>query len=196
MKTKNDIEGILEKVPVPAARGHRHFHFSSLKAARIFALMLILEGIACMLFTSQVHKLFPFLLGILMQAMGACQIYRGIVTGEYRRSDTKLTSTGIVMAILGSVILFHHHDADSIIGAIWGMIGLAKGSETLNLAIHDCFSRKPFTGKLIHGAIELILGILLLIDPDEAVRHHVFILGIELCAIGIQAVLETKRRSA
>lgn len=155
--------------------------------------MLILEGIACMLFTSLVHRLFPIFLGILMQAIGICQICRGIVTGEYRRSDTKLTSTGIIMVILGGVILYHHHDADSIIGAIWGMIGLAKGSETLNLAIHDCCARKSFARKMVHGAIELILGILLLIDPDEAVRHHVFILGIELCAIGIQAVLETKR---
>ena len=191
-----NIQGIIEKAPVPAARGHRHFHFTSLKAARFFACALVLAGIVCMLFTSQVHRLFPIVLGILMQGIGICQIYRGIVTGEYRRADTKLTSTGIIMAILGGVILYHHHDADSIIGAIWGMIGLYKGSETLNLVIHDCCSRKPFARKLIHGAIELILGILLLIDPDEAVRHHVFILGIELCAIGIQAVLETKRRSA
>lgn len=191
-----DFHGVLQKVPVPAARGHRHFHFTSIKAARFFAFALMLAGIACMLFTSQVHKLFPIILGILMQGIGICQIYRGIVTGEYRCSDTKLTSTGIIMAILGGVILYHHHDADSIIGAIWGMIGLAKGSETLNLAIHDCCNRKPYAFKLIHGAVELILGILLLIDPDEAVRHHVFILGIELCAIGIQAVLETKRRSA
>lgn len=193
MGSQKKMSRILAKAPLPPAHGRRHVTFSSVTAARLFAILLILLGIACMAFTELIHALFPFILGILMQAIGICQIYRAIMLKEYENEETKLTSNGIVMVILGGVILYHYRDADPIIGAVWGVIGLAKGSETLNLAIYQGCKKKPYIRQSIHGLVELVLGILLLIDPDEAVRHHVFILGIELCAVGLQSVIETKR---
>ena len=112
------------------------------------------------------------------------------------RRHTKLTSQGIVTALLGIVILFHHQNADQIVGAIWGVIGLGKGSETLNIAICKCAEKKPFTWKMIHGIIDLVLGILLLLDPLTAVEHHLIILGLELVAVGMQAVTDTKKSTA
>ena len=128
-----------------------------------------------------------------MGISGVCDIYRGVVTGEFRQADTKLTSHGISTLLLGCVILYHHRSADSIIGAIWGVIGLTKGTETLNRAICKWSSKDTFAGELIHGSIELLLGTLLLIDPLTAVGHHLFILGIELVVVGIQAVKEAKK---
>lgn len=50
-----------------------------------------------------------------------------------------------------------------------------------------------FAWKLVHSVIELLLGILLLLDPLTAVEHHLPILGIELIAIGVHSVIETKK---
>ena len=75
-------------------------------------------------------------------------------------------------------------------------MGLTKGTETLNRMICQLTTGRPFVKELIHGGIELLLGILLLLDPLTAVAHHLFLLGIELVAVGLQAVQETKRAVA
>ena len=193
---KNRFQEILQKAPVPKSRKHPRRPFTSIRAAKVFAVLQAALGAACMLFTEQIHSLFPFILGFLMATSGICNIYRGVISKEFRQVETKLTSHGITTFLLGCVIVYHHGNADSIIGAIWGVIGLTKGTETLNLAICRCSAKLPFVGEMVHGVIELLLGILLLIDPLSAVGHHVFILGIELIAVGIQAVKETKKALA
>ena len=195
-ETKKEMNELLQKAPVPKARNHSRHRFTSIRAARIFAAAQAVLGAACMLFTQQIHALLPYILGSVMALSGICDIYRGIVTGEFRRSDTKLTSHGISILLLGWVILYSREHADSIIGAIWGIIGLTKGTETLNRAICKGSAKEPFAGELIHGSIELVLGILLLADPLTAVGHHLFLLGIELIAVGIQAVKEAKKSPA
>ena len=190
---KSRFLAFTQKMPLPKAHSHGRRHFTSLRAARGFALLQTILGLLCMVFTQQLHALFPFILGFLMVMSGSCDIYRGLVTGEFRQAETRLTSQGITTAILGCVILYHYRNADSIIGAIWGIIGLTKGTETLNRMICQLTTGQPFVKELIHGGIELLLGILLLLDPLTAVAHHLFLLGIELVAVGLQAVQETKR---
>ena len=106
-----------------------------------------------------------------------------------------MISHGIVVWILGYVILFHHQNAEQIIGAIWSVIGLYKGSESLNTAIFRRSAKLPFIRSILHGLIDILLGITLLVDPMTAVEHHLFILGIELIFLGIQSIVETKKQS-
>ncbi len=190
---KDNFHEFMIKLPIPKAHGQKHHRFTSIRAARIFAVIQTIMGVACMLFTEQIHSIFPFTIGLLMCATGACDIFRGVVTQEFRQEETKLTAQGIVTLVLGCVILYHYRQSDSIIGAIWGSIGIMKGTETLNTAIFKHSSGIPCIGTMAHGIIELILGILLLLDPITAVKHHLFILGFELVAIGIQAVKDTKK---
>ena len=195
MKAKSNIHKLVEAAPVPKAHGHMRHSFTNVQAAIFFAVVQTMLGIACILFTEQIHHVFPIILGIFMVTLGSCDIIRSVVTKEYRRKETKLISHGIVVLILGFVILFHHQNADQIIGAIWGVIGLYKGSESLNTAIYQRCAKLPFTRSILHGLIDILLGITLLIDPMKAVTHHLFILGIELIFLGIQSIVETKKQS-
>lgn len=196
MKAKSEIHKLMENAPVPRAHGHIRHSFASIQAAIFFAVIQAILGIACILFTDQIHYVFPVILGIFMVALGICDIIRAIITKEYCRKETKLISHGIIVFILGCVILFHYQNADQIIGAIWGVIGLYKGSEALNTAIFQCWAKAPFARNILHGLIDILLGIALLIDPMTAVTHHLFILGIELIILGIQTIAETKKQSA
>ena len=195
MKTKSEIHKLMENAPVPRAYGHVRHSFVNIHAAIIFAVMQAILGIACILFTEQIHHVFPIILGIFMTALGICDIIRAIITKEYCQKETKLISHGIIVFILGCVILFHYQNADQIIGAIWGVIGLYKGSEALNTAIFQCCAKEPFTCNILHGLIDILLGIALLIDPMTAVTHHLFILGIELIFLGIQSIVDIKKQS-
>lgn len=187
------LQNYIENGPMPSAKHRKRHRFTSLGAARLFAVLYALLGIACMVFTEQVHRVFPFVLGGLTVATGGCDLYRGIRTKEYQSPGTKLTARGIVMLAVGCVMIASFRNADPIVGAVWGVIGLTKGSEELNLALYQAAQRRPFGGKLLHGGIELLLGVLLLLDPEASVKKHLFLLGIELIAIGIGAVVETKK---
>lgn len=139
------------------------------------------------------YRALPYIVGIFLNILGFCSLARGILTGEYRDPETKLTSNGVVYLVLGAVILWHHANADTMIGSIWGILGLIKGSEVLNEAICGMAARKPFAGKMIQAAIEVALGILLLVKPAESVHHHVFLLGLELVIVGWQITIELYR---
>lgn len=99
------------------------------------------------------------------------------------------------MMILGLIIMIYEGNVDSIIGSIWGMLGLVKGSEELNIAICHYFSKKDFMGEAIHAVIEICLAIMLLIEPLTSVRHHLVILGAELIWYGLQIIVECKNNS-
>ena len=96
------------------------------KRKKMFAILLMVFGGLCILFTEQIHSVFRYMLGGNMIAIGLCDLCRGIKMEEFRNHETKLTANGIVMMILGLVIIFHQGNADSIIGSIWGVIGLLK----------------------------------------------------------------------
>ena len=91
----------MQKAPVPKSRSHPHRRFTSIRAAKVFAALQAALGAACMLFTEQIHSLFPFILGFLMVTSGICDIYRGVISKEFRQAETKLTSHGITTLILG-----------------------------------------------------------------------------------------------
>lgn len=191
-KNKDEIRKMIDKSPALKAYHKEHRASTNTMISRTFAILLLLSGVTCILFTNQVHRLFPYILGGIMILIGLNHTLFGLWTGEYRSQETKLTAGGIVYVALGVVILFHHADADGMIGSVWGILGLMKGSEALNLSLF-CFSqKKPFLAKGLQATVELILGFLLLLDPLSAVRHHIFLLGIELSLVGWQLFRETQ----
>ena len=177
------IHHLSERWHRPVSKAHHSPHhgpITSLAAIRVLSALLTVLGVACIFFTHQIHAIFPYLLGSLMVITGLLDIYRGIVAKEYLDRDTKQIAGGIVMLLLGLVILLHQGNTDSIIGGVWGAIGLFKGSEELNMAIYHRAHKEPFIKAAIHAAVELVLAMILLLDPLTAVAHHVFILGFEL----------------
>ena len=98
----------------------------------------------------------------------------------------------MVMLLLGLVILLHDGNRDNIIGGVWGAIGLFKGSEELNVALYRKFGKQSYWKEAVHAAVELLLAMILLVDPLTAVEHHVFILGLELTWHSLKLYRETK----
>lgn len=173
----------LHKAPAPKAHLAALPYLSiSTRACQILSIGFGLVGILCLFFTDLIHHGLPYILGTAMLLLGVLDIFRGILTEEYKNYETKLTANGIVFLILGLVILFNRHNVDNLIGAIWGTLGLLKGAEELNEAICSLAHKEKFISKTLRAAIELALGILLLMDPAANIHHHLFILGLELIA--------------
>ena len=192
MKSKEDIQKIMNHAPASRAFNVAHTSAANTTAGRAYALVLILSGAACILMTRKIYQALPFILGIGMVGIGATHTICGLWAKEYQSRETKLTANGIVYIALGLVILAHHADADSVISSIWGVLGLMKGSEALNGALFHASRKEPFAALGIQAIIEVALGFLLLVDPS-AVEHHVLLLGLELVAVGWQTLRESKQ---
>lgn len=165
---------------------------TSIKTARFVSLFMGAFGISCLFFTKSIYRILPFALGISMCLLGCLEVWIGCRTKEFLEAETKLTSNGIVFALLGCVILCNYANADYIIGAVWGILSLIKGSEELNQVFYRLSHQKPFISKLIHSCIELLLGFVLLLDPVSTIEHHIFILGIEVTFISLQIMQEIR----
>ena len=192
MKSKEDVQIIISRAPTSRAFNVAHTSAANTAVGRVYALVLILSGAACILMTQKVYHALPFILGIGMAEIGTTHTICGLWAKEYQSRETKLTANGIVYIALGMVILAHHTDADSVISSIWGVLGLMKGSEALNGALFHAARKEHFAALGIQAIIELALGFLLLIDPS-AVQHHVLLLGLELVVVGWQTLRESKQ---
>lgn len=156
----------------------------------VIAAVLIVIGIFCIFLTDFAYKILPYGLGILMIVSGIFALIMSIRSKEYKTSETNVTSIGIIVLALGVVILVHNDGADSLIGAIWGMLGLYRGSGELNYAISCIFRKKPFYKEMVHSIIELMLAVILLLDPIAKLQTHLIILGLELCLLGVQWIYD------
>ncbi|MGN1001386.1 MAG: DUF308 domain-containing protein [Oscillospiraceae bacterium] len=158
---------------------------------RFFSLLLILAGVPCLVFTEHVYSALPYIVSCVLIVLGANDVIRGFRNKEYLAWETRQIANGIVNLLLGAVVLLNRADADNAIGSIWGFLGLVKGCGLLNIAIYHCARHERFLLKAVHAAVEVVLGILLLAYPYHAVRHHVFILGLELVLLGLQKLRES-----
>ena len=191
MKSREEVQALIRRAPASRSFNAAHIAASNANktASRVYALVLMLSGGACILMTETVYHALPFILGIGMMAIGGAHTLCGLWAREYESRETKLTANGIVYMALGLVILAHSADADSVIGGIWGVLGLMKGSEALNGALYHASRREPFAALGMQAIIETALGFLLLLNPS-AVQHHVLLLGLELLAVGWQTLRE------
>lgn len=183
---KHLLSSISVDSPIHNSSGHHKGPSMEKRTERILAAGFILLGLACMLWTHEIHRIFPFLLCAVMLLLGTHHIYYGIRIKEYLCKETKLIANGVMYFVLAIVILIRHQNADALIGGIWGVIGLMTGVEELNAAIYHFSREERFEGLALRAVIELVLALLLLIDPMNAVGHHVFILGMELIFEGIK----------
>lgn len=191
---KKQIKEIIKHRPIPKAKSHDKHHIPrSTEIAYILGGLLILVGIVCLFLTHQLYHYLPIVLSVILVAMGIVDIIRGFHTGEYKRRDTKLTSDGFVLILIGVIMLCFQDKSYMMIGAIWGTIGLLQGSEALNKTICSIADKTPFVRELLTAVVELTLAILLLLEPGGDLHHHLILLGLELVETGILYIIAVHR---
>lgn len=147
--------------------------------------VLLVVGFLCLFFVDFIYKLLPYTMGCLMIAIGASSVFCAVITKEYKRLDTKLSSTGILLIVIGISIIVHGNRADGLIGVIWGIFGLLEGTESLNVAIYNITHKKKWFADMLQTMLQITLALLLLIDPVTKLYPHMRILGMEHMALAI-----------
>lgn len=141
-------------------------------------------GIQCLFLVDFTYKLLPYIMGCFMIGTGVLAIIGSVLSKEYMKLETKLSSSGILVLVIGIAIIVRGGQADGLIGVAWGILGLIQGSESLNVAIYNLAHRKKWPGDMLQAAVQITLALLLLVDPASKLYPHMRILGLELLAMG------------
>lgn len=141
-------------------------------------------GVMCLFFVDFIYKLLPYIMGGFMAGTGVLAITGSVLSKEYLKLETRLSSSGILMLVIGIAIIVRGDQADGLIGVAWGILGLIQGSQSLNAAIYHLAHRKKWLVDMLQAAVQITPALLLLVDPASKLYPHMPILGLELMAMG------------
>lgn len=158
-------------------------------------LVMCVLGILCLFFVDFIYKLLPYIMGGFMMGAGGLAIAGSVISKEYRKLETKLSSSGILVLVIGIAIIVRGTRADGLIGVAWGILGLIQGSESLNVAIYNLAHKKKWPADMLQAAIQILLALLLLVDPVTKLYPHMRILGLELLAMGFHILRKIRASS-
>ena len=150
----------------------------------VIVLIMGVLGVLCLFFVDFTYKLLPYIMGGFMAGTGVLAIAGSVLSKEYMKLETKLSSSGILMFVIGIAIIVRGGQADGLIGVAWGILGLIQGSESLNVAIYNLAHKKKWPADMLQAAVQITPALLLLVDPASKLYPHMQILGLELLAMG------------
>ena len=116
--------------------------------------LLPLSGVVCIVFPGHLTKSLPVMLGSVMTVTGLLQLPFALRDEKHKNPETMDTAIAVVFLVLGPAILLMRSHAMAMIGCIWGLLGILKGTRLLNRAIYRmtqnragfcCWRRRPFS---------------------------------------------------
>lgn len=151
----------------------------SVQVAVISMLLLPVVGVCCLLFPEFAEEALPWYLGVPMVLSSVGSI---VAVVRERDADAGRSSMGsaIVLCVLGLVIIVHGANSTMFIGIVWGLLGLFKAAREFDDIFSDIKQRKPFVVALAFCVFQLVLAVLLVVNPFANLEHHLILLGIEL----------------
>lgn len=151
----------------------------SVKLAVIAMLVLPLVGVGCLVFPQIAEEVLPYFLGVPMVLSGV-----GSIVAVAREKDVeagkKSVGSAIVLVVLGCVTMVHGATSTMFIGIVWGLLGLYKAAGEFDEIIAAIKAKEPFVFSLGVCVFELVLAVLLILNPFANIEHHLLLLGIEL----------------
>ena len=140
--------------------------------AYISAILIILNGVICIVNHQQIYKWIPSLCGAILLIKGIIMLIEGIRANDYA------TLEGIGIIIRQSDSLF-------IVGVFWGLEGLNKATNYLNEGLYYFTRKEKFIFPMSKAIIEFVLSSILIFDPFSKIAEHIVILGLELVLEGV-----------
>lgn len=150
------------------------------KLEHLGAGLVILNGAICLIYGERLISLLPIICGTILLTKGIMQFIEGIKDKDYESLEKMNLEKSFILISIGIGVLIKRNDALFVVGMFWGLHGLIKAAEYLNIALYNFFSKGKWIGILIKAIIEFSLSFVLVFDPFGKLGHHIIILGLEL----------------
>lgn len=153
---------------------------SNKKLEHISSGLVILNGIICLVYEEKLVSLLPMICGIILLLKGLVQCIEGIKDKDYLSLEKMNLEKSFILIAIGIGVLIKGNEALFIVGMFWGLHGLIKSANYLNIALYKFFNKGKWIGILIKAIVEFSLSFVLVFDPFGKIGHHIIILGLEL----------------
>lgn len=147
----------------------------------IVSFLLPLTGLACLFFSEYITSVLPWVLGISMLLLGGIRIL--FASLRILHGKPKVFSMGInfIFVVLGLLFLLQGESSMTLIGVLWGLIGVWKSALSFQRAAEAIHDQRRYVPDLLLSLFRLALGLLLLLEPEgESISHHIIILGLDI----------------
>lgn len=151
--------------------------------------LVILNGIICLIYGEKLISLLPIVCGFILLIKGLIQCIEGIKDKDYLSLDKMNLEKSFILIAIGIGVLIKGDEALFIVGMFWGLHGLIKAANYLNIALYNFFNKDKWIGISIKAIIEFSLSFVLVFDPFGKIGHHIIILGLELIFDGIMELM-------
>ncbi|HJJ63459.1 MAG TPA: DUF308 domain-containing protein [Methanocorpusculum sp.] len=149
-------------------------------------ILLLAVGIFCILFPTTFCDFIPLIVGVSMMIVGVFGIFVGFETRNYKTPEISGLGDAVVLTLLGFVIVISQNASLLLLGVIWGLLGLGKGAKEINTFLYRASRKENFIFPLVIGILEVIFGLILILEPTEHIAFHVIILGINMVLFSIK----------
>lgn len=162
-----------------------HDSLEKIASLRVRVLLLAV-GILCIFFPETFRDFIPVIVGASMSAAGLFGVVTSWDAKNYRFPGMSTMGESVVLLTLGLVIMVTQNASLLLLGVIWGLLGLGKGAKEINTFLYRFSRKENFLFPLIMGLLEIIFGLILILEPTEHITFHVMILGINMILYSIR----------
>ena len=142
--------------------------------AYISAILIILNGVICIVNHQQIYKWIPSLCGAILLIKGIIMLIEGIRAKDYATLEGKKFERAIVIIGIGIGIIIRQR-----------LEGLNKATNYLNEGLYYFTRKEKFIFPMSKAIIEFVLSSILIFDPFSKIAEHIVILGLELVLEGV-----------
>lgn len=164
------------------------------KLSYIASSLIILNGLICIIYGEKLLPLVPIVCGGSLLIKGIIQFIKGIREKDYASLTKKDMEKSFIAIAMGIGILIKKNDALFIVGMFWGLHGLMKSADYLNIALYNIVNKEKWLGFLMKAIVEFILSFILVFDPFGKLGHHIAILGLELIFDGTTDIFSQNKK--
>ena len=151
--------------------------------------LIIVNGVMCLLYRNELIFLLPIICGLILLIKGIIQFIKGIKNEDHKSLEQNNMEKSLILIAIGMGVLIKRNDALFIVGMFWGLHGLVKASNYLNIALYNFFHKGKWIAILFKFIIEFSLSLVLVFDPFGKIGHHIVILGLELIFDGTMEII-------
>ncbi len=148
--------------------------------------ILILTGAFMLAFSSAIASYINVVLGVILFLIGGFMSFGFFSRKKYQNSKDYTFVIALFLASAGVFSIATPERSTIIVGVLWGLMSVSKGVFGINSQIGRKVNGEKILIPLLSSVIELVMGLILLIElSQEAISHHVILLSLTLMADGL-----------
>lgn len=160
----------------------------------ISSTLIILNGLICIVYGDKLLPLLPIICGGSLLIKGLIQCIEGIRAKDYASLEKINMEKSFISLAIGLGVLIKRSDALFIVGMFWGLHGLMKSANYLNIALYNILNKDKWILILIKAIVEFTLSFVLIFDPFGNLGHHIVILGLEMIFDGTMETISQYKK--